>query len=137
MRNKKLYPSLSAILILVIVSLACSAINPTPGASNFYMATDKDGTNKTNIFSPEDDFYVFFDVAGVEAGTPFQSRWYALDIEGQDPNTPFQTIDYPYEDGITSVYFQMTSTEPWPVGSYKVEVYMNGAKIGEQGFAVQ
>jgi hypothetical protein len=101
------------------------------------MATDKDGTNKTNIFSPEDDFYVFFDVAGVEVGTPFQSRWYALDIEGQDATVPFQTIDYAYEEGITSIYFQMTSEEPWPVGSYKVEVYMNGAKIGEQGFAVQ
>lgn len=137
MRNKKLYPILSAIMILVIVSLACSSINPTPGASNFYMATDKDGTNKTNIFSPEDDFYVFFDVAGITAGTSFQSRWYALDIEGNDPNTPFQTIDYPYEEGITSIYFQMTSADPWPVGSYKVEVYMNGAKIGEQGFAVQ
>lgn len=137
MRNKKLYPILSAIMVLVIVSLACSSLSPTPGASDFYMATDKDGTNKTNIFSPDDDFFVFFDVVGIEAGTPFESRWYALDIEGQDPATPFQTIEYAYEEGITSIYFQMTSAEPWPVGSYQVEVYMNGAKIGEQGFAVQ
>jgi hypothetical protein len=137
MRNKKLYPILSAVLILVAISLACSSLSPTPGASNFYMATDEDGTNKTNTFSPEDDFFVFFEVAGLEPGTAFQSRWYALDVEGQDPSTPFQTIDYPYEEGITTIYFQMTSQEPWPVGNYKVEVYMNDAKVGEQAFNVQ
>ena len=137
MRNKKLYPILSAIMVLVIVSLACSSLNPTPGASDFYMATDEDGTNKTNIFSPNDDFFVFFDVAGIEAGTTFQSRWYGLDIEGVDASVPFQTIDYPYAEGITTIYFQLTGEDPWPVGSYKVEIYMNGAKVGEQGFAVQ
>lgn len=137
MRNKNLYPILSAIMVLVIISLACSSLNPTPGASDFYMATDVDGTNKTNIFSPDQDFFVFFDVAGIEAGTTFQSRWYALDIEDVDPNVPFQTIDYPYPEGIGTIYFQLTGEDPWPVGSYKVEVYMNGAKVGEQGFAVQ
>lgn len=137
MRNKNLYPILTAVLVIVIVSLACSSLSPTPGASNFYMATDVDGNNKTTVFSPDNDFFIFFDVAGIEVGTSFQSRWYALDVEGQDPNEPFQTIDYAYEEGITSIYFQMTSAEPWPVGSYKVEVYMNGAKIGEQTFSVQ
>ncbi len=137
MRNKNLYPILTAVMVIVIVSLACSSLSPTPGASNFYMASDVDGNNKTTVFSPNDDFFVFFDVAGIEVGTNFQSRWYALDVEGQDPNEPFQTIDYAYEEGISSIYFQMTSAEPWPVGSYKVEVYMNGAKIGEQTFSVQ
>lgn len=137
MRNKNLYPILTAVMVIVIVSLACSSLSPTPGASNFYMASDVDGNNKTTVFSPDDDFFVFFDVAGIEVGTNFQSRWYALDVEGQDPNEPFQTIDYAYEEGISSIYFQMTSAEPWPVGNYKVEVYMNGAKMGEQTFSVQ
>ena len=136
MRNKNLYPILYAVLAMVLVTLACS-VAPTPGASEFYMATDVDGTNRTNTFSPTNDFFVFFDVAGIEAGTNFQARWYALDIEGQDPNVPFQTIDYAYEEGIGNIYFQLTSEEPWPAGSYKVEVYMNDAKVGEQGFVVQ
>jgi hypothetical protein len=137
MRSKNPYPILFAVVALVILSLACATLNPTPGASNFYMATDEKGANKTNIFSPDDDFFVFFSVAGIEAGTTFQSRWYALDIEGVDSSIPFQTIDYPYPEGIKKLYFQLTGDVPWPVGSYKVEVYMNGAKVGEQGFAVQ
>ena len=99
MKNKRLYPILCAVVALFIASLACNALSSTPGASNFYMATDEAGTNRTTVFSPTDDFYVFFDVSGVDTGTNFQSRWYALDIEGEDPNVPFQTIDYPYEFG--------------------------------------
>jgi hypothetical protein len=137
MREKNLYPILSAVIVMLIVTLACSSLNATPGASNFYMATDSEGTNKTSVFSPTDDFYVFFDVTGIEVGTSFQSRWYGLDIEGVDPNVPFQTIDYSYEEGIGNIYFQLQSTDPWPAGSYKVEIYMNGVNIGQQGFSVQ
>jgi hypothetical protein len=138
MKNKKLYAVLCAVMVVFIASLACNVGAPaTPGASNFYMATDQEGTNRTTVFSPTDDFYVFFDVAGVDTGTNFQSRWYALDIEGEDPNVPFQTIDYAYEENISNIYFQLTNAEGWPVGNYKVEIYMNDVKVGEQQFSVQ
>ena len=81
MKYKNLSAILVAVIVLVSASLACNALSaPTPGASNFYMATDQEGNNRTNDFSHGDDFYVFFDVAGIEIGTNFQSRWYALDI---------------------------------------------------------
>ena len=137
MRTKNLYPVLWAVVALLLVTLACSVGGGTPGASNFYMATDEAGTNRTNVFSTTDDFYVFFDVNDIEPGTQFQSRWYALNIDGQDPNEAFQTIDYTYEEGIGNIYFQLTNSDGWPAGSYKVEVYMNGTKVGEQEFSVQ
>jgi hypothetical protein len=137
MKNKRLYPVLCAVVALFTASLACNALSSTPGASNFYMATDEAGTNRTTVFSPTDDFYIFFDVSGVDAGTNFQSRWYALEIEGEDPNVPFQTSDYTYESGISSIYFQLTNDEGWPTGNYRVEVHMNDVKVGEQAFSVQ
>lgn len=137
MRITNIHRVLGAIAVILLVTLACGVGSTAPGASNFYMATDEAGTNRTNTFSPEDDFYVFFDVSGVEPGTNFQSRWYALNIEGEDPNTPFQTIDYSYEEGIGNIYFQLTNDEPWPAGNYKVEIYMDGTEVGEQEFTVQ
>ncbi|HAV77827.1 MAG TPA: hypothetical protein DCX53_10810 [Anaerolineae bacterium] len=128
---------LSAIVVLILSSLACAALSTEPGASNFYMAKDSEGEIQTSVFSSTDDFYVFFDVSGVEAGANFESRWYALNIEGQDPNTPFQTIEYAYEEGISTVYFQLFTAEGWPAGNYRVEVYLEGAKVGEQSFSVQ
>jgi hypothetical protein len=137
MRTKNLNPVLYAVIVVVLVTLACNAGSSTPGATNFYMATDEAGTNRTNVFSTTDDFYVFFDVTGIEPGTGFQSRWYALNIEGEDPNVPFQTIDYAYEEGIGNIYFQLTNSGGWPVGNYRVEVYMDGTEVGEQEFSVQ
>jgi hypothetical protein len=137
MKNHRLYPVLGAITLILIATLACNAANPTPGASDFYMAKDAEGTNRTEVFAPEDDFFVHFNVSGVEPGANFQSRWYVLDLEGQDPNVPIQTIDYAYEEGIGKIYFQLTGQEPWPPATYQVEVYMNDAKIGEQQFTVQ
>lgn len=137
MKNNKLIPVLFAITAVMIVSLACSALNPTPGASDFYMASDKDGKNKTTTYSPTDELFVFFQVSGIETGTKFQSRWYVLDISDQDPNIPFQTTDYTYESGVSTIYFQLTNDSGWPTGHYRVEIYMNGAKVGEQAFTVQ
>jgi hypothetical protein len=138
MRNQKTYRVFWAIVVLLLATLACSVgAGATPGASNFYMATDEAGTNRTNVFSASDDFYVFFDVNDIEPGTNFEARWYALNIEGEDPNVPFQTIEYPYEEGIGNIYFQLTNDQGWPVGNYKVEVYMNGTEVGEQEFSVQ
>jgi len=137
MQNHYFGRIVSALTLILLVTLACNAVNPTPGASDFYMAKDAEGTNRTDVFSPEDDFFVHFNVSGIEAGTNFQSRWYVVDLEGQDPNTPIQTIDYAYQEGIGKIYFQLTGSEPWPPASYKVEVYMNDVKVGEQQFSVQ
>ena len=137
MRKSNVYPVLCAILVILVAALACAVGSTGPGASNFYMATDEAGTNRTNVFSTTDDFYVFFNVSDVEPGTTFQSRWYALNVAGQDPNEPFRTIDYVYQEGVENIYFQLTSAEPWPVGNYKVEVFMDGTEVGEQEFSVQ
>ena len=137
MKNHNLYRVLGALTLILIATLACNAVSATPGASDFYMAKDAEGTNRTDVFAPEDDFFVHFNVSGIEPGTNFQSRWFVTDLEGQDPNTPIQTIDYAYQEGIGKIYFQLTGSEPWPPATYKVEVYMNDAKIGEQQFTVQ
>jgi hypothetical protein len=127
-------PILLAIAILIAASLACGA-PATPGVSNMYMSSDEQGATRTTSFTPDQDFFVFFAVNNVAVGTPFQSQWFYLD--GDDPNTPFHSIDYAREVGVDTIYFQLTSTDPWPAGNFRVDVYMNGTKVGEQSFSVQ
>src|SRR5687768_9670668 len=131
--NKKL-SILFAAFALLAVTLACGTATAPAGISNVQMSTDQDGANVTNTFAPTDTIYVTFDVNGVDAGAAMQVRWYALNVEGQDPETPFTTTDYTYNDE-GSIYAQIDSTEGgFPVGQYKVEIYLNGAKVGEQQF---
>lgn len=128
---------LIAVVVLFVSVLACGSTAPV-GVSNIYMANDEEGNNKTTTFAPTEAIYVFFDVNGVESGAQLQVRWYALNVDGQDPNTPFTTSDYTYS-GEDTIYANIESTDAggFPVAQYKVEVYLNGAKVGEQQFSIQ
>jgi len=132
--KKSSLPILLAIATLIAVSLACGA-PAAPGVSSMYMASDEQGTNRTTSFSSDQDFFVFFNVNNVAVGTPFQSQWFYLD--GDDANTPFHTIDYALENGVSTVFFQLTSSDPWPAGNYRADIYMSGTKVGDQSFSVQ
>jgi hypothetical protein len=121
-------------LLAILFSLA--ACTPSLKVSNFYMATDNQGANKTATFAPTDAFNLFFDVNGIPAGTVFETRWYVFNVPGHDSNTPFKTVDETYTSGSTTLLFHLTNTANWPVGQYRVDVYMSGNKVGEVPFSV-
>ncbi len=118
----------------IVFSLAACA--PTPKVSNFYMAKDDQGVNKTTTFAPTDALILFFDVNGVPNGTAFETRWYALNIANRDPNTPFQIMDQNYSSGSTTLRFHLTNTGNWPIAQYRVDVYMSGNQVGQVLFSV-
>ncbi len=133
--NKKL-TILFAVLALLVATLACGTTAPA-GVSNIRMANNAEETNITTTFAPTDVIYVFFDVNEVEAGAALQVQWYALTVDGQDPETAFTVTDYTYSDEAT-IYAQIESTDGgFPAAQYKVEIYLNGAKVGEQLFDIQ
>lgn len=133
--NKKISMVL-AVFALFAASLACGTSAPA-GVSNIQMSTDQEAANITTTFASTDEIYVTFDVNEVEAGASLEIKWYALNIEGQDPETPFTTSEYTYNDE-SSIYANIYSTDGgFPAGQYKVEIYLNGSKVGEQQFSVQ
>jgi hypothetical protein len=138
MKTRK-YSILSACLVILAAMLACNAITAKPTVSNIRMTTDKNGTTSTSTYAPADAFYVFADLNGLSKGSVVQAKWYAANAQGVDPNTLINTSDYSYESGIGYVYFQLTTSDgsDWPTGTYRVELYLDGAKVGEQGFTVQ
>ena len=119
--------------------LACSSLDTTPRVSNIRMTTDEAGKTPTSIYAPTDKFYVFADLSNVKVGSVVEAKWYAVNVPGVDANSEINTSDYTYESGIGFVYFQLSNSSgsDWPAGSYRVELYLDGAKVGEQGFAVQ
>ncbi len=138
MNTRKLSIMLASIVLLASI-LACSTLTTTPTISNIRMTTDKSGNTTTSSYAPSAAFYVFADLNGLAKGSVVQAKWYAVNAQGLDPNTVLNTSDYTYESGISYVYFQLTTSDgsDWPTGSYKVELYLDGAKVGEQGFTVQ
>ena len=132
MKNKNLFVLFS--LIAILFSLA--ACTPAPKVSNFYMSKDNQGASKIATFAPTDAFNLLFDVNGVPAGTVFETRWYVFNVPGHDPNLPFKTVDETYTSGSSTLLFHLTNTANWPIGQYRVDVYMSDTKVGEVPFGV-
>ena len=131
--------SIYSALAVMVVALACNALTPKPVVSNIRMATDNTGKTTITSYTPTDAFYVFADLSGINPGSVIEAKWVAVNASGVDSNSEINTSDYTYESGIAFVYFQLTTNDgsDWPSGSYKVEIYLDGTKTGEQGFNVQ
>ena len=133
------YPVLLACTVALAAMLACSSLSTTPAVSNVRMTTDESGKTSTSSYAPGDAFFVFADLSGLRNGSVVQARWYAVNAEGMGANSEINVSNYTYEQGVSYVYFQLTTSDggDWPAGSYRVELYLDGARVGEQGFTVQ
>jgi hypothetical protein len=138
MKSRTLSILFGSVAVLAAM-LACNAIETRPTVSNIRMTTDDTGKTTTSNYAPADAFYVFADLSGLSQGSTVEAKWYAANAQGMDANSEINTSDYTYESGVGYVYFQLTTSDgsDWPTGSYRVEIYLDGNKVGEQAFTVQ
>ena len=139
--QKKL-PVLLAIVALLAVTLACSLFTGGGEMSleNVRTAFDSDGNDPTTVFSPSDVFFVVADLKNAPTGTVVEAKWIAVQLEGFDPGELIyeQAInDFTDESFTGTIYFQLSNDDGWPVGEYRVDIYLNGNFVGTAAFSVQ
>lgn len=136
--NTKKLSILFAAIVLIAAQLACAVGEPT--FSNVRTARDEDGAQTTSTFGAFDTVYVVGDLSNGVAGNQITSRWYAENVPGYDANffIDESTIDVTDESFNGTVYFFFPpSTDGWPAGTYKVEVFFNGVLNSTVNFTVQ
>lgn len=108
---------------LVLSSLACEFSASTAKISDAVMARDAEGAQPTTTFAPEDTFFCLVTLGNAPDDTTVRAVWTAVEVEGTDPNTVIDesTVD----SGSGTLEFNLTNSNPWPVGSYKVDLYLN------------
>ena len=128
-----------AVIAIILATLACNALAGKPTVSNIRMATDETGKTTTTSYASSDPFFVFADLGGLKSGSVVEAKWYVITAPGVESNSIINTSDYPYQSGIGFVYFKLTTNDgsDWPSGSYRVELYLDGIKTGEQTFTVK
>ena len=138
MRSHRRSFLLASLLVLAAI-LACSGLGAAPTVSNVRMTTDASGKSVTSSYAPGDAFVVFADLDGLAVGSKVDASWFTDNAQGMAPGTQISTSSYTYEAGVGSIYFQLTTSDggDWPTGSYRVEILLDGNKVGEQAFSVQ
>jgi hypothetical protein len=134
--NKLFYVAL-AVLALVFSSLACEASASTANISNAHMAVDEaDSAQTTSYTSDAPSFYCFYDLKNAPDDTVVKGVWILISAEGYDPNQEIDSAEV--TGGDETYYFALDrGTDPWPVGQYKVDLYLNDKLVQTVNFEVQ
>jgi hypothetical protein len=134
MKNKKL-SFLLVVSVLLLASLACNFSASTAKINDAKMYRDKEGTQATTTFAPQDTFYCIVQLANAPDDTKVKAVWTAVEVAGNDPNTQIDEAEMEYGSG--SVTFNLTNNGDWPTGKYKVEIYLNDKLDRTLEFSVQ
>jgi hypothetical protein len=135
---KRRFPVLLACFVLLAGVLACNAPWLKSAVSNIRMTTDASGKTSTKSYTPDQPFYMYADLSNLAVNQILEARWFVVDAKGMEPNQEINRSTYSYQPGIAEIYFQLNpSGGPWPAGSYRVELYLDGTMVGERGFTVQ
>ena len=124
-----------ACVALILTVLACGGSFSTANIGDAWLSTDEEGNNRTTVFTQSDTFNLFVDLKNAPDDTNLKASWIAVNAEGQDPNFVIYESEYTSSDDI--VRFFLTNDQLWPVGSYKVDVYLNGTLDRSLEFQVQ
>lgn len=107
--------------MLVLSALACEFSASTASIKDAYLATDETGTQKTTEFTQDQPFIFIVSQANAPDSTKVKAVWYAYDETGMAT----QFVEKEMITGETPIIFSATNNGPWPVGKYKVELYLN------------
>ena len=125
MKTSKLFRFTLFVVVLVLASLACGFSASTANITNAYMAKDEAGEQKTSDYAPGDQsFYCYFDLNNAPDDTVVKSVWTLVSADGYESNSEIDTADI--TGGGNTYYFTLNrSADAWPVGKYKIDLYIN------------
>ena len=133
-----------AVGLLLFVALACSfgtkstnestnqgsapAATSSGAIQNLHLAKDNNGEpgDETNAFSPGDrTIHCVAKLGEAKSGTTMKFSWFIVDAGGSK-NEKIKDIDYTTGALENIVHGHLTLPKDWPVGKYKVDVFVNG-----------
>ena len=119
-----------------------TAPKPSGFIDGVTMATDTTGVNfdpvnPTVVFKPTDVFHAVAALSKAPPNTKFTAAWYVVDVgEASPPNSLLDSTDIS-TDGPRNIDFRLSTKTTWPVGTYRVEISVNGIQDTVKTFSVK
>jgi len=126
-----------ALSALLGATLACGGeVNvSTAKVADAYMSTDEEGANRTTSFTQDAVFHAQVDLQNAPDDTVLKAVWSVVEAQDTDPGLVINETEYTTGSG--QVYFTLSNDDLWPVGTYKVDLYLNGELVDTLNFSVQ
>jgi len=122
--RKSRFSIILVIVMLAIAALACGGSISTANIKSATLSASESGSPETTVFNQDDlTVYCIVELANAPSDTVVKAVWTAVDIEGVDPNTLID--ESTLTSGDAELTFDLTNNQLWPVGSYKVDLYLN------------
>ena len=131
--NKRLIMIGFAIGMLMLSSLACEFNASTVSISSAILTADPAGGASTTEFTPDQPFNYIVVLANAPDTTKVKAVWYSIDDAGKAT----QFVEKEMVGSGSPITFNATNAGPWPVGKYKVELYLNDKLDRTQEFSVK
>ena len=123
--KKNRTPFAAVLSVMILAALACGGSISTANIKRAWLSADSSGTPETTQFSQDQQtFYFLVELANAPDDTTVKSVWTAVSAEGTDPNFLLDESELATGDG--TITFDLSNDQLWPVGSYKVDLYLNG-----------
>jgi hypothetical protein len=119
--KKRSWMILLPLVILALSTMACEFSASTAAIKDAYLVTDESSGTKTTSYTQDQPFVFVVEQANAPDDTKVKAVWYSVDESGKAT----QFVEKEMVTGGTPVTFSATNNGPWPVGNYKVELYMN------------
>lgn len=133
-RNVALFITLTAIALFAV---ACDFSFSTANIPTAFMSADRDGAQPTTVYDQDDIFYAIVELTNAPDSTTVTAVWIAVDIEGTDPNTTLDEVTA--TSGDTVLTFDLVNAPDllWPLGQYRVDIFLNDKLNTSLAFEVQ
>jgi hypothetical protein len=134
MKGNKL-PVILAFLVLLLASLACEASASTANIADVWMSADEAGDQRVTSYAQDANFYAQVDLQNAPDDTVLKAVWTAVEAQDTEANLVITETEFTTGSGV--INFNLTNDNLWPIGTYKVEIYMNDILSTTLEFEVQ
>ena len=117
------FPILLALMVLFLSVLACEASASTANISDAWLSTDEAGSERVTVFAQDVVFYAQVDLQNAPDDTVLKAVWTAVEAQDTEPNLVITETELATGSG--QVQFTLSNDNLWPIGKYKVDIYMN------------
>lgn len=113
-----------AAVVFIFAIPACSFSVSTANIKDAFLTVDPEVSEPTNVFTPDQTFYLIVELANAPDDTVLKSSWVAVRVEDVEPD--FVIDEAEITTGLPIVTFDLANDYLWPTGAYRVDLYMNG-----------